>query len=155
MKPTESNALDSRRIPEWIILYSFFRASQNKELRPATQWAGLGFLVAPTGFGPATSARAGAEVLIHTGHLPELQLMNRFATGAFTNWNQGHQTWVVQDVSLDGATLEQQREREDTKNTSANRGARVYNNPHSPYGFGSVAAQREPRARRCRTSSSL
>ena len=27
MKPTESNALDSKRIPEWIILYSFFRAS--------------------------------------------------------------------------------------------------------------------------------
>ena len=43
MKPTESNALDSKRIPEWIILYSFFRASQNKELRPATKRADLVF----------------------------------------------------------------------------------------------------------------
>ena len=59
MKPTTNAARDSKWISEWIILYSFFRASQNKELRPATQWADLGFLVAPTGFEPATSALRG------------------------------------------------------------------------------------------------
>ena len=59
MNPTTNAALVSKWIPEWIILYSFFRASQNKELRPGLRAAGLGFLVAPTGFEPATSALRG------------------------------------------------------------------------------------------------
>ena len=56
MNLTTNAALVSKWIPEWIILYSFFRASQNKELRPGLRAAGLGLLVAPTGFEPATSA---------------------------------------------------------------------------------------------------
>ena len=59
MNGTKRTALDSKWIPAWIILYLFFIALPNKELRPATQWADLGFLVAPTGFEPATSALRG------------------------------------------------------------------------------------------------
>ena len=41
------------------ILDLFLTARPSQEKRPATQWADLGFLVAPTGFEPATSALRG------------------------------------------------------------------------------------------------
>ena len=47
---------DSRGIPASTILASFLPAFKKQELRPEQQRSDLGFLVAPTGFEPATSA---------------------------------------------------------------------------------------------------